>query len=329
VSLTGPGFSPRHAPGAHEPTNRDKERVGCSFRLCALLFFFALSRRSREFLQWVRNRRAEITVSAIGARAGSVGRIFPGIRPHASRVEAWGGLPAIGVRNDPDYKEEIVADSPDAASCRAVTGCSITAIGKLVGELSTRTKTRRPIAEIAPNQTATPSMSDLPVQQATHERHTPAVRSISAAKGYELARRGTFFAERHRECAWVRRRQHRVGAHEGRSLRSAWNPRAGRLCWPRSSWRTAKRSAPRAIRTTRSTASATRISSIRVTGYPVPGVQSVTVLVSRQRGAGALSDAALQADLIGGGRWKEAAASMGVSCAMLVDADGVVHITGS
>jgi len=62
------------------------------------------------------------------------------------------------------------------------------------------------------------------------------------------------------------------------------------------------------------------------TGYPVPGVQSVTVLVSRQRGAGALSDAASKPIFIGGpGGWKEAAASMGVSCAMLVDADGVVH----
>ena len=64
------------------------------------------------------------------------------------------------------------------------------------------------------------------------------------------------------------------------------------------------------------------------TGYPVPGVQSVTVLVSRQRGAGALSDAASKPIFIGGpGGWKEAAASMGVSCAMLVDADGVVHVT--
>jgi thiamine biosynthesis lipoprotein len=64
------------------------------------------------------------------------------------------------------------------------------------------------------------------------------------------------------------------------------------------------------------------------TGYPVPGVQSVTVLVPRQPGAGALSDAASKPIFIEGpGGWKEAAARMGVSCAMLVDADGVVHIT--
>ncbi len=64
------------------------------------------------------------------------------------------------------------------------------------------------------------------------------------------------------------------------------------------------------------------------TGYPVPRVQSVTVLVPKQTGAGALSDAASKPIFIEGPRgWKEAAARMGVSCAILVDADGVVHVT--
>ncbi|MGB5079211.1 MAG: FAD:protein FMN transferase [Burkholderiales bacterium] len=63
-------------------------------------------------------------------------------------------------------------------------------------------------------------------------------------------------------------------------------------------------------------------------GYPVPGVQSVTVLVKRQLGAGALSDAASKPIYIAGpGGWREAAARMGVFCAMLVDMDGAVHIT--
>ncbi|HEX4798105.1 MAG TPA: FAD:protein FMN transferase [Burkholderiales bacterium] len=64
------------------------------------------------------------------------------------------------------------------------------------------------------------------------------------------------------------------------------------------------------------------------TGYPVPGVQSVTVLVPRQEGAGALSDAASKPIFIEGrSGWRDAAARMGVSCAMLVDIDGAVHIT--
>jgi len=64
------------------------------------------------------------------------------------------------------------------------------------------------------------------------------------------------------------------------------------------------------------------------TGYPVPGVQSVTVLVPRQPGAGALSDAASKPIFIEGPRgWKDAAARMGVARAMLIDTDGVMHIT--
>ncbi len=64
------------------------------------------------------------------------------------------------------------------------------------------------------------------------------------------------------------------------------------------------------------------------TGYPVAGVQSVTVLVPRQAGAGALSDAVSKPIFIAGqGGWREAAARMGVSRAMLVDMDGAIHLT--
>jgi thiamine biosynthesis lipoprotein len=64
------------------------------------------------------------------------------------------------------------------------------------------------------------------------------------------------------------------------------------------------------------------------TGYPVPGVQSVTVLVSRRAGAGALSDAASKPIFIEGlDGWRSAAARMGISSAMLVDMDGAIHVT--
>lgn len=64
------------------------------------------------------------------------------------------------------------------------------------------------------------------------------------------------------------------------------------------------------------------------TGYPVAGVQSVTVLVERQAGAGAISDAASKPIFIAGlGAWRAAAAQIGVSCAMLVDMGGVMHLT--
>ena len=64
------------------------------------------------------------------------------------------------------------------------------------------------------------------------------------------------------------------------------------------------------------------------TGHPVPGVQSVTVLVSPQAGGGALSDAASKPIFIEGiDRWKEAAAQMGISSAILVDFEGRTYIT--
>lgn len=64
------------------------------------------------------------------------------------------------------------------------------------------------------------------------------------------------------------------------------------------------------------------------TGYPVPGVESVTVLVQPQEGAGALSDAASKPIFIGGkGGWRDAAGCLGIAHAMLVDSDGIVHIT--
>ena len=63
-------------------------------------------------------------------------------------------------------------------------------------------------------------------------------------------------------------------------------------------------------------------------GYPVGGVESVTVLVSAGAGAGALSDAASKPIFIEGVKgWKEAAGRMGISRALLVDSDGIVHVT--
>jgi FAD:protein FMN transferase len=66
------------------------------------------------------------------------------------------------------------------------------------------------------------------------------------------------------------------------------------------------------------------------TGYPVANVESVTVLVPPQPGAGALSDAASKPIFIAGReRWREAARHMGVESALLVDSDGAVHITAA
>jgi thiamine biosynthesis lipoprotein len=64
------------------------------------------------------------------------------------------------------------------------------------------------------------------------------------------------------------------------------------------------------------------------TGYPVAGVESVTVLVAPGAGAGALSDAASKPIFIAGrSGWEVAAARMGVPRTLLVDSDGIVHVT--
>jgi FAD:protein FMN transferase len=64
------------------------------------------------------------------------------------------------------------------------------------------------------------------------------------------------------------------------------------------------------------------------TGYPVAGVESVTVLVPASTDAGALSDAASKPIFIEGVTgWKRAAVRMGVPRALLVDSEGIVHVT--
>ena len=63
-------------------------------------------------------------------------------------------------------------------------------------------------------------------------------------------------------------------------------------------------------------------------GYPVAGVESVTVLVAGGANAGALSDAASKPIFIEGRNgWREAAARMGIARVMLVDSAGVIHVT--
>ncbi|MFZ5523258.1 MAG: FAD:protein FMN transferase [Pseudomonadota bacterium] len=65
------------------------------------------------------------------------------------------------------------------------------------------------------------------------------------------------------------------------------------------------------------------------TGYPMQGVQSVTVLTRGER-AGVLSDAASKPLFIAGEYgWRDAAARMNVPEAMLVDGQGKVHITSA
>lgn len=63
-------------------------------------------------------------------------------------------------------------------------------------------------------------------------------------------------------------------------------------------------------------------------GWPVQGVEAVTVLISPGRHAGTLSDVASKPLFIAGlAGWRHAAEQMGVSAAMLIDGGGMVHLT--
>jgi thiamine biosynthesis lipoprotein len=66
------------------------------------------------------------------------------------------------------------------------------------------------------------------------------------------------------------------------------------------------------------------------TGWPVQGVQAVTVLISPGSHAGTLSDVASKPIFIAGvAGWQDAAQKMGVDKAMLIDANGKVHMTAA
>ena len=63
-------------------------------------------------------------------------------------------------------------------------------------------------------------------------------------------------------------------------------------------------------------------------GYPMQGVQAVTIL-TRGKHAGTLSDAASKPLFISGTNgWRDAARQMNLPEAMLIDSQGVVHLTG-
>ena len=63
------------------------------------------------------------------------------------------------------------------------------------------------------------------------------------------------------------------------------------------------------------------------TGHPAQGVQAVSILVPPGTHAGTLSDVASKPIFLSGDRWREAAHRMGVEYAMLIDAQGRIHIT--
>lgn len=65
------------------------------------------------------------------------------------------------------------------------------------------------------------------------------------------------------------------------------------------------------------------------TGHPAQGVRAVSILVPPGIHAGTLSDVASKPIFLSGDGWREAAQRMGVEHAMLIDAQGKIHLTAA
>jgi thiamine biosynthesis lipoprotein len=65
------------------------------------------------------------------------------------------------------------------------------------------------------------------------------------------------------------------------------------------------------------------------TGQPAQGIQAVSVLVPPGTHAGTMSDVASKPIFLSGNGWREAAQRMGITHAMLIDAQGKIHLTAA
>jgi thiamine biosynthesis lipoprotein len=212
------------------------------------------------------------------------------------------------------------------------------AIGKLVGLWSFhRDKPGGPVPdsmEIAQIVRAHPRMSDLSVRGDTVTSSNPAVQLDFGgyAKGYALDRAADLLRERGTSDALINVGGNIMvlGSRAGRPWRVGLESPRGKGLMA-----TIELNDGEAIGTSGDYRRYYEIDGKRYahiidprTGYPVPGVESVTVLVPRQAGAGALSDAASKPVFIEGlNGWRSAATRMGISCAMLIDFEGTVHVT--
>jgi thiamine biosynthesis lipoprotein len=276
----------------------------------------------------------------------AVGQIFREFDRMHRELHAWksGDLVALNqaiARGEREIRTtgEIAALIREAQRLSARSeGLFNPAIGKLVGLWSFhRDKPGGPLpdsGEIARIVRANPRMSDLSVQGNTVTSTNPAVQLDFGgyAKGCALDRASDILLENGIKNALVNVGGNimALGRHAGRPWRVGLeSPRGKGLL------ATIELADGEAMGTSGDYRRYYEIDGKRYshiidprTGYPVPGVQAVTVLVPKQAGAGALSDAASKPIFIEGlGGWKNAALRMGISQAMLVDSKGSIHVT--
>jgi thiamine biosynthesis lipoprotein len=327
-------------------------RLGLRFALLltALALFSCARAALTEYRasSYVFGTVVEITVAdhdVVRARE-TVGRIFHEFDRMHRELHAWqaGNLVALnraiagGERNIRTTREIAALIVETQRLAAQSEGLFNPAIGKLVGLWSFhRDKPGGPLpdpGEIARIVRASPRMSDLSVQGESVTSENPAVQLDFGgyAKGYALDRAADILREDGIENALVN-----VGGNLMALGRRGARPWRVGLESPRGKalLATIDLSDGEAIGTSGDYRRYYEIDGRRYahiidprTGYPVAGVRLVTVVVPKQNGAGALSDAASKPIFIEGpAAWTDAALRMGVSQAMLVDSEGVVHAT--
>jgi thiamine biosynthesis lipoprotein len=325
-------------------------RLGHRFALLFATLAVLSCARAAEYRasSYVFGTVVEITVAdhdVVLARE-AVGQVFREFDRMHRELHAWKGGEVVALNQAiASGKENIRTTKEIAALIRETQRLAVQseglfnpAIGRLVGLWSFhRDKPGGPLPdpeEIARIFRADPRMSDLSIQGDAVTSRNPAVQLDFGgyAKGYALDRAAELLRENGIKDALVNIGGNimALGDHAGRPWRVGVDSPRGRGLLA-----TLELEDGEAIGTSGDYRRYYEIDGKRYahiidprTGYPVSGVQSVTVLVPAQAGAGALSDAASKPIFIGGsGGWKNAAFRMGVSCAMLVDSEGVIHIT--
>jgi len=329
---------------------------GCDHRRFLALVFSALAAvpfarataADHRASSYVFGTVVEITVVGGDATLAreAVGQVFREFDRMHRELHAWKAGELVALNRAIASGEENIRTTKEIAALISETqrlaarseGLFNPAIGKLVGLWSFhRDKPGGPLPdpeEIARIVRADPRMSDLSVQGDAVTSKNPAVQLDFGgyAKGYALDRAADLLRENGIKDALVNigGNMMALGNHAGRPWRVGLDSPRGR-----SLLATLELKDGEAIGTSGDYRRYYEIDGKRYahiidprTGYPVPGVRSVTVLVPKQAGAGALSDAASKPIFIEGLEgWREAAARMGISQAMLVDSEGVIHIT--
>jgi thiamine biosynthesis lipoprotein len=286
-------------------------------------------------------------VDADAARAqAAVGRVFGEFDRMHRALHAWKSSDLVALNRAIARGEANIRTTPEIASLiRQSQGLAARsgelfnpAIGRLVGLWSFhRDKPGGPVPDardIKRLVAARPRMSDLSMRGDEVSSTNPAVQLDFGgyAKGYALDRAAEIFRDDGISNALINvgGNAMALGRHRGRPWRVGLDsPRSAGLL------ATLDLGDGEAVGTSGDYRRYYEIDGKRYshiidprTGYPVAGVESVTVLVRGGAGAGALSDAASKPIFIEGrSGWGTAAARMGVSCAMLVDTDGIVHVT--